>query len=72
MAWILYRFGHLEKRAALLSAMPAGASDVALIAADLNVSIPEVAIMQISRVVAVVAVFPQTIIMLVDLGFPFF
>lgn len=62
----------LGRRAALLAAMPAGASDVALIASDMKVSVPEVALLQLIRMVAVVTVFPQVIYLLSSLGFPFF
>lgn len=62
----------LTTRAALLAAMPAGVSDVALIAADMNLNIPELAVMQIVRLIMAITVFPHLILTLLNMGFPFF
>lgn len=50
---------------AMLSSSPAGASDMALIASDLGISGPDVAIIQVLRLVGAVSIFPQLIYLLV-------
>jgi len=62
----------LSPKASLLASMPAGASDVALIAADMNMNIPELAVMQLVRLITAIALFPQLIMVLLRIGFPFF
>ncbi len=58
---ILNRQCGFDKRTAMLTATPAGASDMALISADLGVDSKELVELQIIRMVVVVSVFPQII-----------
>lgn len=51
---------------AMLSASPAGASDMALIASDLGIVGADVAIIQVLRLVGAVSIFPQLIYLLVN------
>lgn len=59
-AILSHRFG-FSRRTAMLTATPAGASDMALISADLGVDSKELVELQIIRMVVVVSVFPQLI-----------
>ena len=54
------RFG-FSLKVAMLAATPAGASDMALISADLGVNSKELVELQLIRMVVVVSVFPQII-----------
>ena len=58
---ILHRLFKLPLRVSMLAATPAGASDMALISADLGVNSKELVELQIIRMVVVVSVFPQII-----------
>ena len=49
----------------MLAATPAGASDMALISADVGIQSPDIIVLHVIRVVFVVAVFPQVINLLV-------
>ena len=51
----------------MLMATPAGASDMALISADLGVTDRAVVELQIARMVIVIAVFPQVIALVSNL-----
>ena len=59
IGYAMFRFGKMEFLTALFSGTPAGASDMALIAADLGGNSPIVAMMHVIRLVVVIALFPQ-------------
>lgn len=69
IAWLLQKVCRFSKKSAFLCATPAGASDVALIASDLRISVPEVTTIQIIRMVFAVSVFPQIINCVLKLNF---
>lgn len=55
---LLYKFGLFNKTEAMLASTPAGASDMALIAADLGVSNIKLILLQILRMLIVITLFP--------------
>lgn len=55
---LLYRLGLFNKTESLLASTPAGASDMALIAADLGVSNIKLILLQILRMLIVITLFP--------------
>ena len=59
--WLITKLFHREPREAMLSATPGGASDMALIAADLGVESTDLMVTQILRMVSVVLFFPQLV-----------
>ncbi len=59
-----FKFGLQE---GMLSAAPAGASDMALISADMGVSSPRLVMIQVARLIVVVSVFPQVILLILQL-----
>ena len=61
MGWLLPRVTHLNRAEAMLIATPAGASDMALISSDLGVDNPDVAFLQVLRMIIVVTVFPHIV-----------
>lgn len=58
---LLHRLYKIPLSQAILSASPAGASDMALIASDIGVSGSDVAVIQIFRLLGAVSIFPQLI-----------
>ncbi len=64
---LLHRFCGFPMRTAMLAATPAGASDMALISADIGVESEELVALQVIRMVVVVSVFPQLIALLARL-----
>ncbi len=58
---LLHKLFGYSRKTAMLIATPAGASDMALISADLGVTNKEVIELQIMRMVIVISVFPQII-----------
>lgn len=56
---ILAKKFQLPLREGLLMVNPAGAPDIALIAADLNVNSPNLVVVQVIRLITAIAVFPQ-------------
>ncbi len=62
LGWVLYRWCRLDPSVAFFSCIPAGVSDMALIASDFGSGGPVVAILQLFRFTGVVAILP-TIIM---------
>lgn len=62
---ILHRHFKFERKAAMLAATPAGASDMALISSDIGVRSIYLNVIQIMRMVVVVAIFPQIILFVV-------
>lgn len=64
---LLHLFCGFPMRLAMLAATPAGASDMALISADIGVESQELIALQVIRMVIVVSVFPQLILLLTSL-----
>lgn len=65
MGKLLNKMFDMPIREAMLASIPAGASDMALISADLGVQSTDLVVLQIIRLVTVVSVFPQVIRVLV-------
>lgn len=59
--WLNARLFHRGTRESMLSATPGGASDMALIAADLGVESADLMVTQVLRMVSVVVIFPQLV-----------
>ncbi|RVU54512.1 AbrB family transcriptional regulator [Anaerosphaera multitolerans] len=64
---ILNKVFKIERKEAMLAATPAGASDMALISSDIGVVSVDLIVMQIIRMIFVIAVFPQVITLVVNL-----
>lgn len=64
---LLWRTGCFDRTEGLLAATPAGASDMALISADLGVSSAKLCVLQVLRLVTVVLVFPSILSFVVHL-----
>ena len=58
---LLKRFAGMTRREGMLAALPAGASDIALISSDLGVTSPDLIVLQIVRMLSSVVIFPQLI-----------
>lgn len=58
---IISRCQYLDMKTALFSSSPAGASDMALIAADLGADLTKIAVIQVVRLVYAIAVMPALI-----------
>ncbi|KAF5034058.1 Transition state regulatory protein AbrB [anaerobic digester metagenome] len=67
IAKLLSRSTTLTISEGMLAATPAGASDMALISADIGISSPDVIILQIGRMLAAVLIFPYVIHFVVGL-----
>lgn len=61
LGWLLYRTGKVDLTTALFCSAPAGASDMALIAGEVGADGPNVAVLQIIRMLGVIAFFPTII-----------
>lgn len=59
--WLNARIFRRELRESMLSATPGGASDMALIAADLGVESMDLMVIQVLRMVSVIIIFPQVV-----------
>ncbi|MDD3027905.1 MAG: AbrB family transcriptional regulator [Erysipelotrichaceae bacterium] len=57
---------HLNRKAMLFACIPAGASDMSLIASELKCESPSIAIFQIARLVSCIVLFPKAIKIYVD------
>ena len=66
IGWALQRLRLLPLREGLLAATPSGASDMALISADLGVRNINVILIHVMRVIAVVTVFPVVLKLIAD------
>ena len=55
----------MSRRESMLAATPAGASDMALISADLGIQSPDLIVLQVVRMLVVISIFPQIIHLLV-------
>ncbi len=67
IARLLSRHTALTTAEGMLAATPAGASDMALISADIGISSPDVIILQIGRMLSAVLIFPNVIRLLISL-----
>jgi len=67
IGYLLYRAGCFSRREGMLAATPAGASDMALISADLGVSNAKLIVLQVLRLIVVVLVFPSILSFVVHL-----
>ena len=56
---LLHRAGCFDRAESMLAATPAGASDMALISADLGISNAKLIVLQVLRLITVVLVFPS-------------
>ena len=63
LGWVLYRFCRLKASEAFFSCIPAGVSDMALMASDLGAGGPVVAILQLFRFSSAVAISPSVILL---------
>lgn len=61
LGFIMKKYCGLSIKESMLAATPAGASDMALIAADIGVSSPDVVVLQVGRMLAAIMVFPQLV-----------
>jgi membrane AbrB-like protein len=61
VSYMLRRFFKMPHKEAMLAATPAGGSDMALISLDMGVQSADLVLLQVIRLVAVIAVFPQVI-----------
>lgn len=59
MGWVIARLFHMDPKEAMLSLSPAGATEMALIAADLGVHSTNLVVLQICRLLGVTVMFPQ-------------
>ncbi len=59
MGYINSRFSHLNRAEAMLVSTPAGASDMALVSADMGITNPEVSVIHVMRMITVVTLFPH-------------
>jgi len=67
IGFLLFRAGCFTRREGMLAATPAGASDMALISADLGISNAKLVILQVLRLVVVVLIFPSILSFVVHL-----
>lgn len=67
IGWLLYKGKCFTRREGMLAATPAGATDMALISADLGVSNAKLIVLQVLRLVVVVLVFPSILSFVVHL-----
>ncbi len=63
--FVLYKFFGFSFIEGMLSVSPAGASDMALIAGDMGIESPRLAMIQMTRLVLVIAIFPQVIALVI-------
>ena len=70
IGFLLYRADCFSRREGMLAATPAGASDMALISADLGVSNVKLVVLQVLRLVVVVLVFPSILSFVVHMIAP--
>jgi membrane AbrB-like protein len=61
VSFLLRRFFKMPHKEAMLAATPAGGSDMALISLDMGVQSADLVLLQVIRLVAVIAIFPQII-----------
>lgn len=68
MGYLLHRCFKIPRVEAMLCVSPAGATEMALISADLGVNSPDLIVLQVCRLVGVMTVFPQLISLLLTLA----
>lgn len=68
MGRLLPRVTHLNRAEAMLIATPAGASDMALISSDVGIDNPDVAFIQVLRMILVIVIFPHVVNLVVHLA----
>lgn len=61
-SWICAKLGWLDKETAHFASSPAGASDMAIIAADIGADLSDIGTIQIARLIYAVAIMPQLIV----------
>ena len=61
MGFVTSRLSSLNRAEAMLVSTPAGASDMALVAADMGITNPEVSVLHVLRLITVVTVFPHVL-----------
>jgi len=61
MGFITSRLTHLSRAEAMLVSTPAGASDMALVSADMGITNPDVSVIHVMRMITVVTIFPHII-----------
>jgi membrane AbrB-like protein len=64
IAYLMYRRFRVNRMTALFASAPAGASDMALLAADLGGNTPVIAMLHVTRLVSVISIFPQLIFLI--------
>ena len=67
MGMVISKVFHMEPREAMLTLSPAGATEMALIAADLGVESASLVVLQVCRLVGVTLFFPQIFSLIVTL-----
>lgn len=67
IGWLLMKTGCFSRREGMLAATPAGASDMALISADLGIQDPKLIVLQVTRLIVVVLFFPSIISLVIGL-----
>ena len=68
MGFITSRFTHFSRAEAMLASTPAGASDMALVSADMGITNPEVSVVHVLRLITVVTIFPHLISLFIRLA----
>ena len=68
MGYVLFKKFGMERREAMLAAMPAGASDIALISSELGVHGATLIKIQVLRLLTVITIFPQVMAFIVFLA----
>ena len=66
-SFVCHRFGLLDLKSAMFASAPGGASDMALIAADLDADLAKIAAIQLLRSVYAVAVMPTVVVLFAPL-----
>ena len=61
MGFVTSRLTSLNRAEAMLVSTPAGASDMALVSADMGITNPEVSVIHVLRLITVVTIFPHII-----------
>lgn len=59
LGYLVHKFQKMPLTDSMLSAIPAGASDVVLILGDLNIKNSDIVVLQVLRVIVVTSLFPQ-------------
>lgn len=67
IGWLLFRAGCFTRAEGMLAATPAGASDMALISADIGVQNAKLIVLQVLRLIVVVLFFPSLLSFVVTL-----